>query len=106
MAWGEESLLGAGPTPGAELANVPLTTRPSSHARPDRAPIWYAHVLGRHRGQVSIRTRRAQIHKRDNCQEQKQTGDPSPSKMRFFCHRFVSSYFKRSPFGDIPLVRK
>ncbi len=87
MAWGEESLLGAGPTPGAELANVPLTTRPAPcaaphdchaascdcralscdcraascdcHARPDRASIWYAHVLGRHRGQVSIRTRRA-----------------------------------------------
>ena len=43
-----ESVLGAGPTPGAERANVPLTTRGTD--------IWYAHLLSSFKGQVSVRT--------------------------------------------------
>ncbi|MBP5566889.1 MAG: alpha-L-fucosidase [Bacteroidales bacterium] len=53
MATGEESLIGCGPTPGVERANVPLTTR--------GADIWYAHLLGGFKGQVSIKTDRAPV---------------------------------------------
>ena len=45
-----ESLEGAGPTPGAELSNVPLTTRGKR--------IWYAHLLPDFTGQVSVMTSR------------------------------------------------
>lgn len=45
-----ESLEGAGPTPGAELSNVPLTTRGKR--------IWYAHLLPSFTGQASIMTAR------------------------------------------------
>ena len=48
MATGAESLMDCGPTPGVELSNVPLTTRGPG--------IWYAHVLGKFKGQVSVRT--------------------------------------------------
>ena len=41
-----ESLEGAGPTPGTELSNVPLTTRGKR--------IWYAHLLPDFKGQVSV----------------------------------------------------
>ena len=60
MATGEESLIGCGPTPGVELSNVPLTTR-ACHAgeKPQSSDIWYAHVLPRFKGQVSVRTGRA-----------------------------------------------
>lgn len=60
MATGEESLIGCGPTPGVELSNVPLTTR-VCHAgeKPQSSDIWYAHVLPRFKGQVSVRTGRA-----------------------------------------------
>ena len=51
METGEESLIGCGPTPGVERSNVPLTTRGKD--------IWYAHVLPRIKGQVSIKTDRA-----------------------------------------------
>ena len=51
MATGEESLIGCGPTPGVELSNVPLTTRGHD--------IWYAHLLGGFKGQVSVKTDRA-----------------------------------------------
>ena len=50
MDTGEESLIGCGPTPGVELSNVPLTTRGED--------IWYAHVLPRFKGQVSVKTGR------------------------------------------------
>ena len=50
MAWGGESLLGCDPSPGPELANVPLTSR--------GADIWYAHLLMDFKGQVSVRTGR------------------------------------------------
>ncbi len=51
MATGEESLIGCGPTPGVERSNVPLTTRGQD--------IWYAHLLGGFKGQVSVKTDRA-----------------------------------------------
>lgn len=51
MATGEESLIGCGPTPGVERSNVPLTTRGHD--------IWYAHLLGGFKGQVSVKTDRA-----------------------------------------------
>ena len=70
MATGEESLIGCGPTPGVELSNVPLTTRglpagsglvaAGSHEAA-AADIWYAHVLPRFKGQVSIKTGRAPV---------------------------------------------
>ncbi len=53
MATGEESLIACGPTPGVELSNVPLTTRGKD--------IWYAHVLPRFKGQVSVKTGRAPV---------------------------------------------
>ena len=53
MATGEESLIGCGPTPGVELSNVPLTTRGKD--------IWYAHVLPRFKGQVSVKTGRKPV---------------------------------------------
>jgi len=43
-----ESLEGAGPTPGEELSNVPLTTRGKK--------IWYAHLLPDFNAQVSVLT--------------------------------------------------
>ncbi len=48
MAHSRESLDGAGPTPGARLANVPLTTRGKD--------IWYAHLLPQFKGQASVLT--------------------------------------------------
>ena len=51
MATGEESLIGCGPTPGVERSNVPLTTRGKD--------IWYSHLLGGFKGQVSVKTDRA-----------------------------------------------
>ena len=48
MATGAESVCGNGPSPGVERSNVPLTTR--------GADIWYAHVLARFKGQVSVKT--------------------------------------------------
>ncbi len=48
MAHSGESLNGAGPTPGARLGNVPLTTRGKK--------VWYAHVLPSFNGQVSVLT--------------------------------------------------
>ena len=54
MESGRESVLdGAGPTPGVELSNVPLTTRGDD--------IWYAHLLGKFKGQVSVRTGRRPV---------------------------------------------
>ncbi len=53
MATGEESLIGCGPTPGVERSNVPLTTRGHD--------IWYAHLLGGFKGQVSVKTDRAPV---------------------------------------------
>ena len=41
---------GNGPSPGVERSNVPLTTRGND--------IWYAHVLARFKGQVSVKTDR------------------------------------------------
>ena len=63
-----ESLEGAGPTPGVELSNVPLTTRLSGKASrkgarrtrtyslPQKGDIWYAHLLPDFTGQVSVMT--------------------------------------------------
>ena len=50
MATGAESVCGNGPSPGVERSNVPLTTRGND--------IWYAHVLARFKGQVSVKTDR------------------------------------------------
>ena len=51
MKTGRESVLdGAGPTPGVELSNAPLTTRGRD--------IWYAHMLASFKGQLSVRTGR------------------------------------------------
>ena len=70
MATGEESLIGCGPTPGVELSNVPLTTRglpagsglvAAGSPEAAAADIWYAHVLPRFKGQVSIKTGRAPV---------------------------------------------
>ncbi|MBO6220668.1 MAG: alpha-L-fucosidase, partial [Bacteroidales bacterium] len=53
-----ESLEGAGPTPGVELSNVPLTTRNRKKlsARPSKGEIWYAHLLPDFTAQVSVLT--------------------------------------------------
>lgn len=48
MSHSAESLNGAGPTPGAHLSNVPLTTRGKR--------VWYAHLLPSFKGQVSVLT--------------------------------------------------
>lgn len=48
MSHSAESLNGAGPTPGARLSNVPLTTRGKR--------VWYAHLLPSFKGQVSVLT--------------------------------------------------
>ena len=62
MTTGEESLIGCGPTPGVELSNVPLTTRGAKAGEgPASADIWYAHVLPRFKGQVSVKTGRAPV---------------------------------------------
>ena len=70
MATGEESLIGCGPTPGVELSNVPLTTRglpagsglvAAGSPEAAAADIWYAHVLPRFKGQVSVKTGRAPV---------------------------------------------
>lgn len=51
-----ESLEGAGPSPGAELSNVPLTTRfrKGHRQKPRRGEIWYAHLLPGFKSQVSV----------------------------------------------------
>jgi len=46
MAHSREALIGADPTPGEALANVPMTRRGST---------WYLHVLPKHQGPVEIR---------------------------------------------------
>ena len=70
MATGEESLIGCGPTPGVERSNVPLTTRglpagsglvAAGSPEAAAADIWYAHLLGGFKGQVSIKTDRAPV---------------------------------------------
>lgn len=54
MRTGRESVLdGAGAGPGVELSNVPLTTRGKD--------IWYAHLLARFKGQVSVCTGRRPV---------------------------------------------
>ena len=51
MAANAESVIAAGPTPGAERSNVPLTTRSGPEGK-----IWYAHLLEGFKGEVSVRT--------------------------------------------------
>lgn len=45
MAHSRESLIGAGPTPGDERANVPITTREGA---------WYLHLLPEHQGEAVV----------------------------------------------------
>ncbi len=45
MAHSGESVIGAGPAPGEDRANVPVTTRDGT---------WYLHVLPSHQGPVAL----------------------------------------------------
>ncbi len=47
MAHSRESLIGAGPTPGEDLSNVPMTTR---------GDTWYLHILPAHKGPITLST--------------------------------------------------